>query len=346
MCYTSLQSNVNLQQIVWGDRRCTTLKENAWKCRKNHGFMPLTYFSKNIALHEPLNCKVLTWAQFSRAETFQTTWEKTDCSWCKTLASYYSSYKKRKVLVMLVSKRLNFGQLSVAVGLEMASTSWVKGEHQAGARETSDGSKRGQKLGSKSRNWKIHGMSDAGCRTWLLGRYWEKLAACPVQMKEQFSFVKFSLFPSNWILSHSPSVRFIPILSGMPVAHSPRDPVLLPGCLLVFAVAVALHAQTHAKTQHDGTCKTCSQNQRNSLENTEGWEQQSSPGVKEDLSDRESISSAFTISGARQRQKQHLPGQKTKCRNSIFSKTKCILDFLLSLVHIGRCRVIPFFIRL
>lgn len=61
--------------------------------------------------------------------------------------------------------------------------------------------------------------------------------------------------------------------------------VILFCCLFGFAVAAALHVQTHAKSQHDGTCKMCSQNQRNSLENTEVWEQQSSPGVKEDLPD-------------------------------------------------------------
>lgn len=142
-------------------------------------------------------------------------------SWCKALTSYYSSYKKWKLLIMLVWERLNFHQLSVALGLETASTSQVKGKHQAEARETSHGSeKHSQRLGWKSRNWKTRGMSDFGCRTWLSGRYREKLAACAIQMKERFSFVKFSLFPSNWILSHSPSMRFIPILSGMPVAQS------------------------------------------------------------------------------------------------------------------------------
>lgn len=245
---------------------------------------------------------------------------------------------------MLVWKRLNFGQLSVAVSLEMASTSWVKGEHQAGARETSDGSKHSQKLGWKSRNWKIRGVSDAGCRTWLSGRYWEKLTACPIQMKEQFSFVKFSLFPSNWILSHSPSVRFIPILSGMPVAPRPSDPVLLPGCLFGFAVAAALHVQTHAKSQHDGTCKMCSQNQRNSLENTEVWEQQSSPGVKENLPDPESISSAFQEQG---RDRSSISQDKRQnVRSPSFLRQNASWIFLLSLVHIGRCRVIAFFIRL
>lgn len=50
----------------------------------------------------------------------------------------------------------------------------------------------------------------------------------------------------------------VPSLSGMPVAHSPKDPVPLPDCLFSFAVAATLHAQTHPKTQQGGTGEACS----------------------------------------------------------------------------------------
>lgn len=170
------------------------------------------------------------------------------------------------------------------------------------------------------------------------GLNWEKLVACAAHNKEQFSLIKFGLFISSWIVPHSLSMRYIPVLPGMLTAHSPRDPIQLPSRMFIFTVAVTLHAQTHAKIQHDGTCETCSRKQRNSSENTEEREEQTSPGVK-DLHDPESITKPWPSQDHSRDRNSISHDKRHKGKIFIFCKIKCILD---NLEHKARCRVFAF----
>lgn len=116
---------------------------------------------------------------------------------------------------MFVWETLNLRQLSVTVGLEMASTPQVKGKHQAEARETGDGSKNhSQRLGWKSTNWNMRGMSDVGCRSWLSGRYWEKLAACAIQWRSNFHSLNSACFPAIEYFPTHPVWGSFPFFQG------------------------------------------------------------------------------------------------------------------------------------